>query len=138
MGITTQQCLGWGHPENQWRLLSSSPCSKGRMIFMICSSLLANMVPFLSLFLLLVEGSNLFICFRSDSPLFAVLPENSQPLDKNFKQRNRINPSRNLATSPLLLCQADWETSAPCKLQTHMELSVSRSCSRPLLPALPC
>ncbi|XP_012963938.3 SWI/SNF-related matrix-associated actin-dependent regulator of chromatin subfamily D member 3 isoform X1 [Anas platyrhynchos] len=51
------------------------------------------------------------------------LPENSQPLDKNFKQRNRINPSRNLATSPLLLCQADWETSAPCKLQTHMELS---------------
>ncbi|XP_040405804.1 SWI/SNF-related matrix-associated actin-dependent regulator of chromatin subfamily D member 3 isoform X5 [Cygnus olor] len=93
------------------------------MIFMICSSLLANMVPFLSLFLLLVEGSNLFICFRSDSPLFAVLPENSQPLDKNFKQRNRINPSRNLATSPLLLCQADWETSALCKLQTHMELS---------------
>ncbi|XP_032039196.1 SWI/SNF-related matrix-associated actin-dependent regulator of chromatin subfamily D member 3 isoform X4 [Aythya fuligula] len=93
------------------------------MIFMICSSLLANMVPFLSLFLLLVEGSNLFICFRSDSPLFAVLPENSQPLDKNFKQRNRINPSRNLATSPLLLCQADWETSAPRKLQTHMELS---------------
>nr|XP_038031022.1 SWI/SNF-related matrix-associated actin-dependent regulator of chromatin subfamily D member 3 isoform X6 [Anas platyrhynchos] len=93
------------------------------MIFMICSSLLANMVPFLSLFLLVVEGSNLFICFRSDSPLFAVLPENSQPLDKNFKQRNRINPSRNLATSPLLLCQADWETSAPCKLQTHMELS---------------
>ncbi|XP_035172482.1 SWI/SNF-related matrix-associated actin-dependent regulator of chromatin subfamily D member 3 isoform X6 [Oxyura jamaicensis] len=90
---------------------------------MICSSLLANMVPSLSLFLLLVEGSNLFICFRSDSPLFAVLPENSQPLDKNFKQRNRINPSRNLATSPLLLCQADWETSAPCKLQTHMELS---------------
>ncbi|XP_013056615.1 SWI/SNF-related matrix-associated actin-dependent regulator of chromatin subfamily D member 3 isoform X8 [Anser cygnoides] len=93
------------------------------MIFMICSLLLANMVPFLSLFLLLVEGSNLFICFGSDSPLFAVLPENSQPLDKNFKQRNRINPSRNLATSPLLLCQADWETSAPRKLQTHMELS---------------
>ncbi|XP_035410355.1 SWI/SNF-related matrix-associated actin-dependent regulator of chromatin subfamily D member 3 isoform X6 [Cygnus atratus] len=51
------------------------------------------------------------------------LPENSQPLDKNFKQRNRINPSRNLATSPLLLCQADWETSALYKLQTHMELS---------------
>lgn len=49
------------------------------------SSLLAPAASPLCLFLLLAEGRNVFICFRSHSLLFAVLPEGSQPLDKNSK-----------------------------------------------------
>lgn len=64
------------------------------------SSLLAPTASPLCSVLFLAEGRNLFICFRSPSLLFAVLPESSQPLDK----RNRTNPSRNLATSHPLPC----------------------------------